>query len=287
MTALATRPDTDVALLENGNGGLPDLNCAASVIEALVENANEEALHEFRNQAEAHRLFQERSENLEQANHFARLKLLAEAGIGALSVAREPRFNSKESANGFKSWRILAMAHERGALMGVCDEIADSQRSITTTRAARILERRGWTRVNGPALQKAIDKCAADRGLSKYQLARELGLFPTNLYQPGRAPGWQWPRARQLSDLLGFDALALPPQPPKNVRRRSQPYWLAHKRKRTGGKWDKAYGHFRQLVDEFQELAPNNAPKWDEAYAHLYAIEQIIGRQMLKERQSQ
>lgn len=285
MTALARR-DTEIIPAPNSNGQLPDLGLASDYVDQLVANGDEDTLRWIRDESKAAIQFlHERAESLKQMNHFARLKLLAEAGLGSLLLAdgQRPKGRSR-----FTHWRALAIGQRRGVMGDVCDEIEREGLSITTTRVAGRLEVQGWTRTHAAALQERVDRCVRERGISKSAFAREINIFPSTL-SPSyakRGKSMEWPNAARIAEAIGIDPLSLPPRPlaldPR--RPRKVPMWLARERKRTGGKWDKAYGYFRQCLSEFQELAPNQDPVWDEAYAHFYAIEQLIGRQLSKER---
>ena len=287
------RPSTDLIPAVRDSGGivgadeaLPDLELAARYVDRLVEGADENALHNLRNQADAVRLYEQRSKNLESANHFARLKLLAEAGLGELSLGRDPALPTGTPI-AVRNWRTVAIGHKRGVLTSTCDAFVATGRTITTTRVARTLERKGWTYIDAEAIQKVIDDRVAHDQISRAQLARQLGFYPTEFYPRKNLHRRQWPQGVRLATALGVDPVSFPPKASRRrPRRDGRPWWLVRERKRSGGKWDRAYGYFRQCLDQFQQLAPNHDPRWDEAYEHLYAIEQIIGRQLAKDRVS-
>lgn len=265
------------------NAALPDLEIAHDYVERLVENADEEALHDLRSQADAVRLYEQRNKNLENANHFAHLKLLAEAGLGELSLARDPSLPTG-TAIMVRHWRTVAIGQKRGRLQLLCDSFSGDGRTITTTRVARTLERDGWTYVDKRALQKIIDARVKRDGTTRADLARELGFHPADFYPRKGQDRLQWSKAVRMAGALGVDPATLPPKLHQRRASTKPPVWLTRERKRSGGDWDRAYGYFRQCLDQFQHLAPNSDASWDEAYAHLYAIEEIIGRQMDKAR---
>ncbi len=66
----------------------------------------------------------------------------------------------------------------------------------------------------------------------------------------------------------------------RRARSKPKPRWITHRRRASGGKWDRAYSHFRHCLAEIAELAPNGEPRWDEAYEHLYWLEDFLGKQM-------
>lgn len=75
-----------------------------------------------------------------------------------------------------------------------------------------------------------------------------------------------------------LNALAPSPKHREYERR-----WTTLKRKPTGSRWDSAKSRFDLFLSEFAALAPNSNRRYDEAYRHLYAVRDLIVKEMTKE----
>jgi hypothetical protein len=270
-----------------------DLNAALQTAEAsiasLVEAREAEELSEVRSAADAQRLFEERSGAGERMLVFTKIKLLAEAGLGALTFIDYPALRAdfkypdgvkvgkeKIPPSTARRWRTLAHAQERGLLLGIIDELAAHDQPLGTGNVADECGRRGVAGVQAKTLVKILRDKAKLSNVTLGHLAHQVGIPQKMLYEKQRIVRWE--NAKRLAEALDVDPLILPPARQKRTTKR-QRLWLRRERRLTGGRWDETYSRFRRCLDEFAAVA-GEGEQWNEAYEHFYALEEIIGRAM-------
>jgi hypothetical protein len=271
------------------------LQKAEASIASLVEERDAEQLSDVRSAADAQRLFEERSGANERAVVFAKIKLLAEAGLGALTFIDYPTLRAdfkypdgvrigKETIrpNTARRWRLLAHAQERGLLLPVIDDLSAAEQPLGTAAVADECGRRGVAGVPAKILVKKLREKAALNQVTLAHLAQQVGIPQKMIYEKKRIVRWE--NAKALAEALGVDPLELPlARQQRQVTRKR--LWLKRERKKTGGRWDETYSRFRRCLDEFASVA-GEGHQWDEAYQHFYALEEIIGRAMKRESSS-
>lgn len=268
------------------------LRKAEGAIAELVQDGDAARLVDARSQADAYRLYEQRTGAIDRAHMFAQIKLLAEAGLGALSFEDYPTLAVDGYPDGVKigpevvpvvtakRWRILAHAQERGVLLKIIRELADSDIGLGTHAVSDACSRRGVSGVPGAAVVKLVKRETMERGLSIREVAVEAGLNEAALYNPAEVMRWE--NAKLIAEKLGANPLGLPfaarkRKPIPRARR-----WLRRERVKTGGRWDETYSRFRRCLDEFQRVA-GEGTEWDSAYEHFYALEEIVGRAMKRD----
>jgi hypothetical protein len=234
----------------------------------------------------------------EQANEMMRLKLEAEAELGAL----EEMGNSLPAVSGDERHRrkSLAVAKDRGVLGSIMDS-ADGD--LTVGFVFESIRRHGYYCVPVSTTKSALEAWARSRGvkwalgnngrpirpgtITPSSLAAEFGIHHQTLRAAlGRTGSErvQWRNAKHIAKAIGVDPTSWPPAPSARSRKKtwSRRRWLVREQKPTGGHWDLCYGHFRKCLKQFEALAPNMDPRWDETYEHLYALNAVIEKQMRK-----
>lgn len=282
-----------VALAERIANDLSEtLRKAEGAIAELVQEGDSDRLADTRAQADAHRLYEERAGAIDRAQVFAQIKLLAEAGLGALSFDDYPTLAVGSYPDGVKigphllpvvtvkRWRILAHAQERGVLLKIVSQLVDADVGLGTHAVAEACSRHGVSGVPGATMTKLVKRETLKRGLNIRDVTAQVGLHESALYNPALV--MRWDNAKLIAEKLGVNPLGLPFAARKRKVTRSKRRWLRRERVKTGGRWDETYSRFRRCLDEFQRVAGEGV-EWDPAYEHFYALEEIIGRSMKRE----
>jgi hypothetical protein len=271
--------ESAIAVIEDSEHPvLPDLDDVAGQIAHLIEEGEGAALDEIRRRAEALMLYENRKRNAESERHFAKLRLLAEAGLGSLSYD-DPTVIKSEAERA--AWRSLAAAFERGKLLSICDEIPPSprgrDRSLATQSVASEIRDAGLTCVPG----------------------RFLG---------GSAPTVKWIVARRIIRERGLDAHQAPPdrryiterrRARQEASQRMQKLYRANERleqtrlrkltaaaaRNHGPRIAEAFSLLRRLLDELQSARDSEFAgeanvlkrhQLDRAFTSLYKAEDAI-----------
>lgn len=248
---------------------LPDLDRAQGTIDALVEAGAAETLDEARRQSEANALYERRAGYAERADHFARLKILAEAALGVLSFADS---SVVEPAARRTQWRALAAAFERGTLLAVCDQLVSQGRTLATDVVAAAVRAEGYTYVQGKALgcRQAVPWARA-RGLAREQgvPAESLPVDKVHLQE-------RYDRAAEHSRFMRRAFAAR-----ERLERMQAQKARAAAARATGPQISTAYGLLRrslQALHDAQAEIPNPADRRQLGYAilRLYDAEEHI-----------
>lgn len=240
-----------------------EIAAATARVLELAELKDADLLNDVRHRAEASALYEKRAKNLERERHFGKMRLLAEAGLGIISL------DSGSSEGAEKEWRTLAAGLERGVLWS-CTSDGTSARVV-----ANEIRRRGYT--SAPAKS----------------LPRDFGLGGPS----GSSITW-W-AARKIAKKHGIDLTSIPPDP-RRIEKANHNRSKAHlqrsveldryreglRRRRIieAGKnypnISNAYGYMRQLLDELDkpmlELDRNQRAALVKAHEHLHAAEDQI-----------
>ena len=247
---------------------LPDLVKASLQIQEVVDAGAADALDEIRRRAEAHALYENRSGHAEREHHFAQLRVMAEAGIGALSF-------DDPTVHACSEWRTMAAAFERGKFI---EAIASSRPDFYTGRW------RPWTHIYGLG----------------------YGWAPGRIF--GRKQSLRWSEARIVAREHDIQFSTIPPDKAQVLRmaERGAKAWAVRKqneanrgealRKLTHLERQKAiakaardrsdhlgkgYAFLRKALDEFdaaqRELTAAERPTMGEAFAAIYKAEDRIG----------
>lgn len=245
-----------------------ELSEAVARVEVLLRRPGDEAcseLSEARAKAEAASLWAKRAKHAEEERHFGKLRVIAEAGLGVLSL---DGFDVPENAYDVKRWRVLAAAFERRQLLSCCDN------GTNTTSVVKEVRRRG------------------------------LVYVPPSALSP-HAPYWtkscSWFSARLICRQHNIDPASLPPDVSfnENVNKRRRELaaqrsedaakWRALRRSRRIGKalregkpdFGSAYGHIREALDDLGRVSTDGMPPHlkthlNRAFAALYEAEDSI-----------
>jgi hypothetical protein len=178
---VAARPMTD--LVPASTADLPPLEIVEARVFELVSEGAVAGLDEARRQAEAHSLYERRSQHLDRALYYRRLKLLTEAALGVISLD-DPDAVPKNQRH---KWRVLASALERGHLVEMLN--ADADERVATTSFTWKLENGGYW------------------------------FAPGEMF--GRKGSIRWDEARILAREAGIALASVPPDP-ETVERRNK-----------------------------------------------------------------
>jgi hypothetical protein len=132
----------------------------------------------------------------------------------------------------------------------------------------------------------AVRSAVLERGKSLRSVALAAGRSES-LLRPGKRKSvgparMHWWQARRVAEVLGIDPTDWPPTGPRRSPRRGR-QWIRRKPKPTGGRWDEANSRLYLFLDEFARVADGTVgTKYDAAYEHLYAVRDLIRREMGK-----
>jgi hypothetical protein len=260
---------TEVAVRDEAliSGGSVSLTVAAERVRSLIAESDTEALDEVRRQAEAHSLYEQRAGHADRARHFSVLRLLAEAGLGAIS------FDSPELVPRGKrgNWRSLAAALERGRLLEICE----ATERLGTEAASYEVRRRGWSRVSPECFGRSSDLGPIPWGIAR-RLAREKGIAFESLpscaaevrrEQANREAAARSARARQAAW--------------ETAEREKLRELTTRAAKEHGAGIDSAYALLRRTIQALDEaragFAGADQEPVDDAMHTLYRAEDLLG----------
>lgn len=225
-----------------------DFANARCALDELVERGDAKSIFEGSTTARAAQLFHERNGHKQIANQFARLKILAEAGLGILDRRINPNLSWKPKVDRdiggvvvshavARQWRVFAIAQIREMLDDTLDELeANPDETLSSTNVFLVLCGKGvmWAPIE--PVGEAFDRC----GWSKSELARRAGVnhnaINHHLDRPSRRDKYiLWETAARLYEALGCDPVDLPPDL-RPARRRNQNIRVAQKRHRLAHK---------------------------------------------------
>lgn len=250
----------------------PPLDEAHEVVRALVADRNAGLLDEARCQAEAYALYEKRQDNADRERHFWALRILAEAGLGALSFDDPTviRSSSKRS-----EWRALGVALERGKILDLIDGYGRTYDGHMTWE----IQTRGYHRVPRSAFDPDLNG------------------------ETGQGASMLWARARLLAKAYGMPLTELPADPTwikeQRKREREASRYMAelHEAKRAleagrkrdettrlakghGGSLERTYGYLRrasQAADQaMREMAGPAYESMEHVLHHLHRAEDEI-----------
>lgn len=242
---------------------------AAATVERLLDSGTvgeaTDALTDARARAEAASLFAQRAGHYDDERHYGKLRLLAEAGLGVLSLNGHL---IEASVDILRLWRVLGAGFERGVLLEFCDE-STSYRDV-----ARALRKNGYMFVPGKALPKEQFRIGSRKKSVRWwearQIIRDLGLDPKS-FPPDTARVQAEANARaeaartRASDVKRY----------RDADRRQRVTRLVKDYPEVA----KAYGFIRSALDALdgvEGLPPHRKTALNEAFTHLYAAEDAI-----------
>jgi hypothetical protein len=291
-------PGTDL-VPSNGGGLTPEeLASANATIAKLAADGDIGALGELAGRAEAlGHLYRKRQGYDEQANVLLSYKIRCEAEIGLLDIQRYPRTAVgqpplvAESPTTRNAWRHLAVALDRGRLDALIAEVAASDMPINTENVRSALRRNGYGAVPVSAFQtklaerrKGVEKHHWGSGKVWAAIADEADTTSLSVQRiaNGQYASVGWWVAKRLALALDIDPYQLPARRQQKPQARQRRLWLSRRPKSTGGRWDEANVRLYKFLDEFGRLADNANPRYDPAYEHLYAVRDLIRKEMLR-----
>lgn len=212
-------------LVPASNGVLPtaeDFAQAREALEALVERGDAEEIFEGSICAGAARLYHERNRHTQTANQYARLKILAEAGLGILDIrVSQPGKRMKEPyrigdevipLSRAREWRTFGVAHMRGMLDPLLDRLeADPDETLSTHKVMRACTEKGVLWASIEPLREAFDRSS----LSLTEVARRVGhghaAVSHMLSRGKRQDGYhRWDTVAPICEVLGYNPRDLP-----------------------------------------------------------------------------
>lgn len=273
------------------------------------------ALTEIRAKAEAQALFEKRAGYTEREQHFAKLRLLAEAGLGVLS------FNGSVEIDGVdnqQKFRILASAFERGKLLEECELLVSESPDrtgrtgrpsspLSLSTVARHLRDRGYTHASVKSLggTRRSSGALVPRGSDEWRRQRERdGRRGLSLDGTGRGvESVPWIDARSFARERGIALQAIPRDTSYAKRRQAELRELARRKSRalrSGRKlmrelatarlakeldpaWDEMYSLIRKTLDKARTLPVDalddgESRLLDRVFAGLYEAEDMLGK---------
>ena len=251
---------------------LSDLPELAARVERLIDelppgDAADELIA-ARAKAEAASLWAQRTKHAEGERHYGKMRLLAEAGLGVLSLNGHA---VDGNVNQVKLWRVLAAGFERGKLLQC------SEKSTVLADVASEVRRRGLMFVPFKALKNKW-------GNSPHSRKHE---------------SWRWSEARVVCREQGIDPKTLPPdtrrveaesenrsaaalQRSQDAERfREQTRRRRIMRAASGSGVEETYGFIRQALDALGRVPTDDIPihrksALNDAFAHLHKAEDAI-----------
>lgn len=262
-------------VLASSEAVLPDIVDVERQVIALIADGNSDVLDEVRRRAEAAKLYEQRSGNVERERHFARLRLLAEAGIGALAFDDPDVLKGKTV-----SWKTLGCALERGALLDAINQtLRRGATQLASASVATTVSQMGLTHV--PA--QAVGGAGAPLPWARARLvARENGIALDALPTDKTVLRRNRERTRAASQRLKQVYAAAE----REDRRRRQRATTAAVAER-GPHLAKAYGHVRKALDALQaatdarEIVAGDhlaVMEIERCFRSLYEFEDALGR---------
>jgi len=264
---------TDIILADASQAldALPPLREAAAIVLRLVEEGAAGTLDEARRQSEARALYEKRTHSQERANHYSKLRLLAEAGLGVLSF-EDPQVVPAASRR--SAYRALAAALERGRFVDVCDKRINGQ-SFTADSVAHDLRGMGVTYVPG----RAFDAPAPIPWSRARIMARDAGIALSTL-----------PLDRTMRDRMAAAAVAQSErmgrlyESEQRERRARISKAVAAAASERGPRTDIAYGRLRQALQALdaalQEAVGEEREDLEAAMVSMYSAEEHIGKSL-------
>lgn len=270
MTALAEKATSTDLVISEADQIEPALH-------ELRDLGDVETLGKAAREAEAYRLYHLRNRSKDRADWFARIKVLAEAGIGWIDISTYPTKRSRGplpplviagdaiTPSVRTGWRALGCADHRGLLREWLDEVAaDPMREIGSSRMTELCGRRGAGWVERKRVALAIN----DSGMSYADIARQIGYAPNDPKRLGSSFGGRmaekrmiYPLAWRIGQVVDLDARRLPPFPPGGTKSGTARQREAAKRarrqrdaakvaRRYGGSIERAWDHTMAAIGE-------------------------------------
>lgn len=269
---------------------LPSREEVAHQLDQLEASGDTQALNEVARMARAYQEYEARAGATERANHFGRIKVMAEARIGSIDLDLHPKpgqamleFDGVAVPRSRRDqWRMLGGGLQTGQLdkaMTLAESRADA---VHTSSVARELRQMGvlmvWT---APLLKRYHELYRRDM-LTVSEVERRAGVSSAShfLTRPGTTPQHDKaarPVAIRVANVLGVDPKTLKNAPQRRKPKRTRP--LRRARKLTGGRLDETYSLIRKALQELDRAA-GQGDRWGtaEAWDHLYAAEEVVGK---------
>lgn len=253
-------------------GPLPSLKDAQAQVVVLVADGAAGILDEARRQAEAHALYEKRTTSQERANHYSKMRLLAEAGLGVLSFD-DPAVVKKSFQR--TAYRALAAALERGRLLDLCEGRSGIgwHQTLGTERMAGVVRDHGLTHVPG----EALDTRGSVPWVVARVLARDLGIAPSTLPTDDGPSRRRVAAARAQSDRM--HALYRAAERERRAKLTKDLIKAANSR---GPRTDIAYGLLRralQALDASLQESTGEDREWlESAMEQMYEAEERVGK---------
>jgi hypothetical protein len=257
-----------------------------AALPAIIEGGAMGVLLDLGARAGAQAIYEESQEHEKAANICMRAKLKCEAALGVIDMEASKFLESASSLvvggseighSVRRRWRTFGVLLDRGLLDSMLDEL-ELEGELTTVGLRHRFFGCGAGYVPASALPLGSDQ---PRG-ARAALLRKAGLSP-KAYQG--LVTLRWTNAKAIAQAAGIDPLTLPLAPARTTRRGKRRLWLRRALKPTGGRWDEAASRLQLFLDEFQRVAtPTVGTRYDAAFDHLYAVRDLIARELAKER---
>jgi transcriptional regulator with XRE-family HTH domain len=280
---------------------LPALGEVADVLDALEASGDTAALNEVAQQARAYQEYERRVQATERAVHFGKIKVMAEARIGAIDLALHPAGLHADLAFGDqqvgkwtrKRWRALGAGLQGGQLEKAMRLAEARAETISTEAVVRELYGLGGLWVWTAPLLERYRELYEKEGLTLIELARRSGMerhsIRSYIQRPGSTPQRDKiarHKALRIATALGVDhsklkGTARTPTKPKTAPQKPK---IRPGRNLTGGRLDEAYSLIRKALQELDRATEGIHNRWgtDEVWWHLYEAEDILGRALVQ-----
>lgn len=135
---------------------LPDLALVEAQVRDAVAAQEKDVLTDAAKRAEAQALYEQRKGFLDRERHFARLRVMCEAGIAVIACDEQSEQSRGAQARrprvGSHAWLVYAAAFERGRLLAELSEFSPPRRELGYSRFSSHLEVKGYYWVPGKTL---------------------------------------------------------------------------------------------------------------------------------------
>lgn len=291
---------------QDGTRLLEQIEQFEAVLPGVIAEGRSDDLFALGKRAEIQQLYEKQRGYADAANRLGRLKVKCEAAIGMIDILENPSrdLTSSNDARVYDAnfvidgvpikaplrqvWRSLAISYDRQTLDAAFGELEAENEDITTHRVYAQARRRGDFRVPNSAFAEKV-KVETQRRVGKHgtgtnAVAQAVGVSNMTIRKIRQGEHTtSWWLAKRLAAHLDIDLTTLPGALQRRPKTTSSHRWVKRQRKLTGGRWDECYSRFRLFLDEFQRVAPTNNPRYSEAYEHARALEEAIGRRMMRE----
>lgn len=278
------------AEIVKAGAALPSHEQLEQELDRLESSGDTQALNEVARQAAAHQEYETRNNATERASYFGRIKVMAEARIGAIDLDLHPTPGT--STLEFDGWVVSRCVRGRWRLMGAGLQVGQFDKAVasveardevvSTTGVAKELSEIGALWVATAPLLKRYRHLYQTEGLTIREVEQRSGVKGLGQYltRPGTKPYRD--KIRRHAGLRVARALGVDPHTLKPARSTKAPH---HKRRRMrkqrallGGRLDETYTLIRKALTELDRAAGQSKWGTDEAYDHLYKAEEIVGR---------